>query len=84
MGKTGTMKTKFNFYDNVLAVSLASKPIKGEIKSDLMLTGNLTTITQALIEHMNRHPVLAQVVAIATATYCKEHPEFKTDVNKLK
>lgn len=66
----------FNFYDNTLALSF-EKSKRGirteELKSDFTMYGNPDHLANGLIEQMERHPELAEVVTIAAYNYLQRN-----------
>lgn len=67
------MDTPFKFYDNTLAFSMGTKPVKKKIKSDLMLSGDMELLCKGLLDQMDRHPMLAELVTMAAFNYMQEH-----------
>ena len=73
----------FNFYENTLALSFANPSKKRtkkpkEMKSDFVMVGNPLYITNALIEQMERHPELAELITNAAYNFMIQNPNSKT------
>lgn len=67
------MDTPFKFYDNTLVFSMETKPVRGNIKSDLILNGDMELLCKGLISKMEKHPMLAEVITMAAFNYLQEH-----------
>lgn len=57
-----TNKNPFVFYKHTLAFSVDDSKETGAVPSDLMLEGNPADIVSAIVQQMDKHPIIETVI----------------------